>query len=248
MKKKKINLFIIVIILLVGVYFAYKDFNLYYYDINIITDGNYQEFISGLKVENEITLKKVDVIDNNYLEYDGMKIRNDFKNFEQLEEIPNVSSLKFVLRDEKNKVKASFWMGKGYTYLTMLKADKTLFGTNDKKITNTDISEFLKENNINNDIELLKYLEKNKNKKNSIFTSVKQMKKNYGIQFLASIMLPKADNITLIKGDYEGYIFNMENMKEVSLLKDGKRYVFMFINTDYFTDEYVKDILNTLVI
>lgn len=248
MKKKKINLFIIVIILLVGVYFVYKGFNLFYYDINIITDGKYEEYISGLKVENEIKLKKVDVIDNNYLEYDGMKIRNDFKNFEKLEEIPEVSSLKFVLRDENNKVKASFWMGKGDTYLTMLKADKTLFGTNDKKITNTEITEFLKENNINNDIEFFEYLEKNKNKKNSIFTSVKQMKKNYGIQYLASVMLPEINSVTLIKGDYEGYIFNMKNMKEVNIIKDGKRYVFMFIYTDYFTDEYIKDILNTVVI
>lgn len=37
-------------------------------------------------------------------------------------------------------------------------------------------------------------------------------------------------------------------MKEVSILKNGKRYVFMFLNTTYFTDEKINDLLNTIVI
>lgn len=60
--------------------------------------------------------------------------------------------------------------------------------------------------------------------------------------------MPRMDNMSLISGSYNGYVFNMNNMKEVSILKNDKRYVFMFINDDYFIKEYIEDILNTVVI
>ena len=41
---------------------------------------------------------------------------------------------------------------------------------------------------------------------------------------------------------------SLENIKEVSLLYKGKRYTFTFIGEKYFTDEYVKDLLDTIVI
>ena len=135
------------------------------------------------------------------------------------------------------------------TYVNLLKLDKSLFGTEDKRITNTDLANILEKNKINNDIELFKYLEKQKDVKNNIFTSAKEMKENYTIQFMVSVIMPQMDSITLINGDYQGYIFNLKNnMKEVSILKNGKRYVFMFLNTTYFTDEKINDLLNTIVI
>lgn len=46
------------------------------------------------------------------------------------------------------------------------------------------------------------------------------MKENYTIQFMVSVIMPQMDSITLINGDYQGYIFNLKNnMKEVSILK-----------------------------
>ena len=79
--------------------------------------------------------------------------------------------------------------------------------------------------------------------------TAKEMKENYTIQFMVSVIMPQMDSITLINGDYQGYIFNLKNnMKEVSILKNGKRYVFMFLNTTYFTVEKINDLLNTIVI
>ncbi len=76
------------------------------------------------------------------------------------------------------------------------------------------------------------------------------MKENYAIYFMTSVVMPSIDSITLIDGDYGGYIFNMSNfnVKEVSIIKNDKRYTFVFINTEYFKDEYIKELLNTIVI
>lgn len=57
------------------------------------------------------------------------------------------------------------------------------------------------------------------------------------------------NSLTIIKGDYEGYIFNyQDNLREVNILKNNKRYVFTFIGSDITSDNYIKDILSTLEI
>ena len=105
-------------------------------------------------------------------------------------------------------------MGTAYTYVDILKNDSTLFGTNDKRISNTSFTNLLEKNNIHNDIQLFQYLVKHKLKKNNIFTSVKNMKEEYSLQFIVSIMLPTIDHITLIDGDYQGYI--LKGSKDIS--------------------------------
>ncbi len=248
-KKKNIILVVVSILLLVCLYFCYKGFNLFYYNVDRITTQDYDEFISQFAIKDTITINHKNVESNDYLEYQDIKIRNDFKDFERLEQTTGETSLKLILKDENKKTKSSFWMGKTDTYVNLLKSDKSLFGTEDKKITNTDLTYILEKNKINNDIELFKYLEKQKYVKNNIFTSIKEMKENYTMQFMISIIMPQMDSITLINGDYQGYIFNLKNnMKEVSILKNGKRYVFMFLNTTYFTDKKINDLLNTIVI
>lgn len=177
MKKNGI-IFLALVSLLIGCYFGYKGFNLYYYDVNNITTEDYDEFIKGLRINDTITLKKEVIPDEEYLEFNDFKVKNEFKDFKKLGYPESTEdSLKFALYDENNKVKASFWMSKAETYTKLLKSDKMLFGTEDKRITNDDLTSILEENGITNDVELFKFLEKQKNVKNNIFTSVKRMKK-----------------------------------------------------------------------
>jgi hypothetical protein len=247
MKRKGIVM--IALVVMVGFYFGYKGFNLYYYNINHITTENYQNFVDKLNITNTIHIQGQVLEDNQYLSFQNMKVRNDFIHFTKLDNQYSEDTVKYVLYDENNQVKASFWMSKTNSYLDLFKTDVTLFGTEDKRITNTDFSDFLEKNNINDDIELFQYLEKNKDVKNNIFTSVKQMKENYTIQFMASIVMPQIEGITLIDGDYKGYILNLtEDAKEVSILKNNERYVFVFLKLDYFTDEVIESLLNTIVI
>ncbi len=247
--KKKIILIISFILLIL--YFGYKGFNLYYYNINQITTQDFETFVEQFNISDTINLKHKDIESNDYFQYKNIKIRNDFKDFEQLELNTNVdnSSPKLVLKDKTNNTSKAFWMGIADTYVYLAKADKTLYGTNDNRITNTNLTSILEKNNIHNDIELLNYLSNQKYVKNNIFTSVKKMKENYTIQFMMSVMMPTMNSITLINGDYEGYIFNLkDNMKEVSILKNNKRYTFMFISDTTLTKEYLTDILSTIVI
>ncbi len=243
MKKRNILIISLTIIILLIAYFGYKAFNLKYYTINNINNPN------QFNINNTITIKHNTLKSNDYFEYKNMKIRNDFKDYSKMEDSAKNSSTKLVLKDENNKTIKAFWMGITDTYVYLLKNDKTLFGTDDSRITNTDLSNILKKNNINNDIDLFNYLSKQKNIKNNLFTSIKKMKENYAIEYMTSVVMPTIDNITLINGDYEGYIFNIKsNTKEVSILKDNKRYAFIFIDKNNLTDEYLKSILSTIVI
>ena len=248
MKKKSI-LIISFIIILIIVYFSYKGFNLYYYNVNNITTQDSKNNVEQFNISNTITIKHSSVEVNEYFEYQNMKIRNDFKDYSRLDQNIENSSPKLILKNQDNNTTKSFWMGIADTYVDMLKADKTLFGIGDKRISNIDFSNVLKNNNINNDIDLFNYLSKQKDIKSNIFTSVKEMKENYTIQFMISVIMPTVDSITLINGDDEGYIFNIKNgMKEVNIIKNNKRYVFMFIDETDLNDEYLKDILSTIVI
>lgn len=242
MKKRKI--LVLFIICLGIVYFGYKGVNLVYYHIS-------DDFKNDFHLNHTITITHHEVASNDYLEFQNIKIRNDFKNYEKLNfdaEIETTSP-KFVLKDENGEVMKAFWMGSTDTYVYLLSADKTLYGTEDKRITNTNLTNILEKNNIHDDIELFSYLSNSKNIQNNIFTNVKKMKENYAIQSIMSIIMPTPNNITLINGDYKGYIFNFENnMQEVSILKNNKRYVFDFKNNNHLTDEYLSDILGTIEI
>ena len=66
-----------------------------------------------------------------------------FKDFEKLEQTTGETSLKLILKDENEKTKSSFWMSVADTYVNLLKLDKSLFGTEDKRITNTDLANIL---------------------------------------------------------------------------------------------------------
>ncbi len=248
MKKKNILVSIFIILLLV--YFSYKGFYLHYYKVHYNSTQELENSVKQIAIKDTMTIQPSLVESNEYFEYQNIKIRNDFKEYTQFEQNVENSSPKLILKDQNNHTIKSFWMGIADTYVDMLKADKTLFVEEEKKISNVDFNIVLKKNNINNDIDLFHYLSNPKNIHNTLFTSVKKMKENYTIQFMVSVILPTMNNITLINGEYDGYIFNINNgMKEVNFINNNnKRYVFTFIDEVDITDEYLRDILSTIVI
>ncbi|MBQ7140240.1 MAG: hypothetical protein IJO32_01900 [Bacilli bacterium] len=248
MKKKYIILVVSSLFLLVLGYFEYKIFNLYYYDTNDIMEEQYVNFLNNLENKNTITINTNLNVDD-YLTFKNIKIRNDFEEFKKIDESNDVLEyVKYVLYDENEKGQAGFVFGISDTYVNMLKEDVSVYGSDIKKINDSGLEEFFNENNINNDIELFEYLKNNKDVKNNIFTSVKQMKNNYTIHLLSSIAFPSLENYTLIEGDYVGYIFNSNKLKEVNIIKNNKRYIFSFINLDYFNEKYINELLNTVII
>ena len=78
------------------------------------------------------------------------------------------------------------------------------------------------------------------------------MKEFYDIHSLVRGTYIRVEGITLINGDYEGYCvnhnFDTAYIVECNILKDDKRYTLTFNNSKHFTNEMIKDLLNTLVI
>ena len=247
MKKKKIITIITILVLVVAVYFVYKGVNLYLY--NSITTENYEEILNDLKIENKNTITKVTLSNEDYLTFDNIKIKNDFKNFTKLEEPATTENfVKYALYDENNETIAAFFMGKeSFTYEEAFKNDIYIYAEDHEQLTKINRPDILKRNNINDDIDLINYIIKNKNNKNTIFTSVKQMQENYVTKFFSTIVFPKG-SITLIEGDYNGFIFNTDNIKECHIIDNGQKYIFTFIKIDYFSDEKIYELLNTIEI
>lgn len=242
MKKK-----IVIGIILIIIYFLVKGFFLYYYNIDSVLTSDYDEVINNFEFKDSITIENKYLEDSNYLVFKNMKIRNDFKNFKEkvYENEPSNDFKRYMLYDEDNKVKAVFMLGKYYTNTYMLKNDPTFF---DSRISNKEVSKVLNKNNINNDIELYNYLRANAKRRANIFTSIKKMREIYIINYLVAVMFPKVESLTKIEGDYEGFIYNLKDGKEIDILIGDNKYTFTFLKKDYFTDNYINELLNTVII
>ena len=252
MKKKLCGLIVAVLLLvLVGGYLGYKIYYVNYYDLSHIQD--FEKSKDNFVINDEtITIKTTKLPEEEYLVFKNIKVRNDFNGWEvvSLSDDLNIRpSEDFVWYSLKGT--GSIGIAKGDTIMQTFGTGDML--SSDERVNqSSDLTEFFKENNITNDIELFKYLEKTKNDKNSIFDSVKDMKEFYDIHSLVRGTYIRVEGITLIKGDYEGYCvnhnFDTAYIVECNILKDDQRYTLTFNNSKYFTNEMIKDLLNTLVI
>lgn len=240
MKKKKSLIIGLIIILFIVGFIGLKCFYLIYYNPKSLENN-----IKKIKFTEPLNIKKDSNL-NDYLEHDGIKIRNDFKNFEEKDE---KGSYYRILKDEDGKTKAALSMGKDYTWVDYVKGDEVIYYyTNSKKTSSKDRISFLEKNKITNDIELFKFLNKQKKVKNNIFTPVKEIKGKYSLLLMAKVIMPDMESMTEIKGDYTGYIFNMKTVLEVNILKNNKRYIITFYDRNYFTNQYVEELLQTIIL
>lgn len=246
-RKKQIILFLLLII---GLYIGYKAFYLYYYDFGRQKD-NYKEIIKNITFEDTMTIQTKTLKKEEYLSFSNIKVKNEFPESQKLKQQENKTDyIKYAIEDKQGNKKAFFWIDIAtYTYTDILTRDSILYGDNTSKVRTSGIKKYLKKRKITNDIELFQYLEKHKNDKNNLFTSVSDMRNRYSLKTMISIALPSIKNMALIDGDYEGYILNStSDSKIATILKNGKRYSFTFMGLDYFTDQNIQEILNTIII
>jgi len=255
MKKKNIIIVTISLLVLIASYFGYKGFYLYRYtNGGVFVDEYYNDSIDKLKFEGTEVINRINIFEDEYLSFSNLKIRNEFTELIKLDE-GNDKYVRYLLRDEDDNLIASFAMGnEGYTLVDLFGHDEiTTYGTDENEsFEKIDRNSILKDNNIIDDIDLLQYLAKNKNRKSNIFTSIKEMGEIYANQLFVSIMIPKG-NIILLNGDYTGYAYDIVSdkgyIKEYHILYNGESYFFQFVwKDDYFNDEKIKDLLATIVI
>ncbi len=110
-----------------------------------------------------------------------------------------------------------------------------------------DIKRVFKDNNIDNNGDLYKAILEDCNSDISIFDSKSDMEYVYLIRNLGKL-LPEND-ITIIDGEYDGYLITINNSNyEAHLFNGNDEYVFRFVNnsTDYFDFVKVKEFLNSV--
>ena len=234
--KKKILIFLSIIAILF-ILFAYKLINFYIYSLPFINDEDYNKFINGFQIKDEINVESEQLTNHEYIEYDNIKFKNIFDGYEKQEQDSYIS---YTLRDSNDDTKNYFGIGLAETYLdTVLNEIEKL--SDSKKVNK---QELLK--GIDNDLELFNYIYLTKNYNPKITYKIKNLKKNYYEKMSVYIALPQIESITEIKGDLEGYILNISNdMVEVNIKKEDKRIMIFMIGYD---KETIKEILNTLII
>ena len=237
---KLIKGIIATIILILIVFIGYKGINLYFYNINNYTD--YNDIKEDFVIKNTVTVKHNILPEQQYVTFKEIKMKNDFEGFDVKNIDPN--SQRYMMQSQNKSVTISI----GSSYVARLSDKANGFKDEDKNFAKIDKEKILNKYNIKTDIDLIKTMEKNKNYKNTLFTKVSQLKENYFFSYLITSLPSTKEGITLIDGDLQGYIFNAtSNMKEVNIIKDNKRYNFLFIGDNY-TDDYINEFLNCLVI
>lgn len=242
----------VILLVIIVLYIVFKFFMLHVYNPETLTDKEgYKNFMEHFTITDTMTINHKNIKSNEeYLTFKNIKIRNDFKDYEIIEELSDEDSIKYGLYDKKHELVASFWITKTKTYANMLQDKIDIFGLYNGLDKNSNVfRNIIKKNNITTDVELIKYLQEHKNDKTHIFSLIGKMRENYYSQAIMIVLFPLLDRITLINGDYNGYILHTESgHKEVSIEKGNDKYVFLFLQYDQYTDEYVNDLISTLVI
>jgi len=234
MKENKniiIGVIIVIIVIILGCFVGCKLFNVVKYKTDF-TNEEYKDIVNRLQVKGIINVKSTLINDDEYINYDGLKIRNDFKDYEIVHNDDN-----HIAYENKEKNILISISGLTESIVDKIKNDDFL------KLKEKDLVYILKKNNIKNDYDLIKYISNQKTKNNNIFTSTKKMKENYFMYFATYNHMSVGENISLIEGDYEGYILNMYDIKSIHIIKDNKTYAFTLSNV---SDSYVKELLSTI--
>ena len=160
----------------------------------------------------------------NYLIYNGIKIRNDFKKYTY-----EKSDDMYVLYDKNDDLVNAFSIYETNTFIDVFKT------YNNDILSEQRINMFLKENNISNDIELITYISKY-SKFINVLSSNYDIKLDYYIRNYINDIFPLVYEYKIIDGDYTGimtYNLNYEEEKniEVMLINDDVRYVITFIGS-----------------
>ena len=219
------------------------------YEVKDYKNEKYQNIINSLNKQDTLTIYKKTISEDDYLSFQNIRIRNDFSEYtNEMDNTGYASSTYNLYKD--SKLLAMFSISTFETYIELFK-NNILFSSNEdmkNQFNKADRGYMLLKYDINDDIDLLNYLKDNYYQNSNIFSSVRDIKESAALKVFANTITPNVESLTIINGDYHGYIFNCKNnLKEVNIIRNNKRYVFIFGGT-LANDEYIKDLLSTLEI
>ena len=217
MKKKNILIMVLAIML-----FAYVVFKV---TLLFVTNRHVRTNIYNYQVKDSIVL-----------EYSEPKVKLTFKNitmrddFERFNNFETENGTMYTLK--KDDYKATFFI--------TIEDD---FVSN----SNKTLSEFYKKYKINNTLDLINYLYKVKEDKNTLLTPVYEIISKEKLFNMSEIYLHSCNN--MIEVNNNAYICNLNSdIYEYKVFKEGKIYTFNFSSVDYYNMEYLRDFIKTIKI
>ncbi len=227
MNKNK-RLLILIGLLLIVAYIGFKSFCYLKYK----ESDNLE--ITNIKFNGSVNINHVLLNDDDYIVHNNIKFKNIFDGYERINEETN--AFKMVKKENDNS--SGIFIGKDEQFLDILLNNKEYKGVFNK---------IAKRENIQNDLDLLKYMEKHNDDKVSFFMTTKKQKEIYTVNLFKEVMLPSISYVKQIDGYFTGYIFrNNKSICEVNVLKDNMRYYFTFIG-DY-DEEFINSFMNSVII
>lgn len=217
MKKK--NILIMVLAIMLFVYVAFK--------VTLL-------FITNKRVRT--TIYNYQVKDSIVLEYSEPKVKLTFKNitmrddFERFNNFETENGTIYTLK--KDDYKATFFITIEDDFVS--NSNKTLSG-------------FYKKYKINNTLDLINYLYKVKEEKNTLLTPVYEIISKEKLFNMSEMYLHSCNN--MIEVNNNAYICNLNSdIYEYKVFKEGKIYTFNFSSVDYYNMEYLRDFIKTIKI
>ncbi len=248
-KKSKVKYIVgsVLSVLLIGVlsFLLYKGSLLFMYRERVAYEQNDSEFLEGIKITDKKTVYKKTISEDKYLVIDDMKIENKVSAYEKTEPTPGF--IRYVKKD--NDGTHSFSMGSTENYIDIFSSDDTLmiadydFG----QFSSADRRYFLLRNDINNDLDFLKYIGENGFKKSNLFTNEREIKENYAYKLFVRTVFPYCKDIVELTGDYQGFIFEIDKFKEAHIFRNGKTYIVQ-VSGELHNDDKFYELLSTLEI
>ncbi len=244
-KKRRVIVFICSLIIVL-ICFKLSIYGLYLLGVKNFDSSVLKDYRN---VNEEIIVKTTA---KDYIKFNDVKIKNVFEGFKKNEATADTISYS---KEVDGKTKGVI-LSVGFNYIDVFDADKdevTFYGSGDvsKPIVDyTDmfyvgLEDYLDDRDIEDDVDLLKYLSDYKSK-TSLFSSYKKLKEDYSIRLLIDVAFPKIEKITYLEEDLRGFIFHMkEDTYSVEVIDDDKTVNFTFVGFDF--DEMI-DIISTVEI
>ena len=227
-KSKKKIIILVILLLLVLVYFGVKIIL-----INMIPKTSLKEEIVAFQNPKTIEIKNTTETIEDYFTYEDMKIRNDFAPFEYEGQKDSMYTIK------NNDLRVSIDKQPKDYYLSYVKENA--------KVPNLpyDLAKDLEKNNITTDYDLYQYLVQNVNNKVNIFSSFNNIKKAHTLYNALGLVITNVQKVTLLNGDYEGYILETNGDKIAYIEHNDENYTIHFWGNGY-SDEDLYDLISTI--
>ena len=241
MKKKKIIILVIALLPLIIIpVICYRIGAIRTYETGGKLEPNTIATLKKIREADTISITKQNY-EGEYLTYKELKVPNNLQNY-------------LLMNTEEDTVLYS--TDEGFLLLGVINTIQDIKKSTKKDQNGVDVPKILEKNNINNFVDMTKYIANYKFSNKNIFTPVSKIKEDYYIYWYTTTWTPTVYDFSFLTGDYEGYIASIgkrqaENASryEVVLVKGDKTYFFTSINNKkHVTKEEIIDLISKTVI